>query len=314
MAAIKIFSGNSNLPLAKAIAEYLHLPLGEAVVSRFSDGEVRVQLKENVRGADVYIIQSTGSPAENIMELLLLIDAARRASAKRITAVIPYFGYGRQDKKDEPRVPISAKVIANLLTTVGVNRVVSVDLHVEQIQGFFDIPVDHLYAAPVFVEHIKNSDLVDLDNLVVVSPDAGHAKRARGVAKRLENRPLAIVDKRRSAPNVAAAMNVIGDVKGKVALLLDDIVDTAGSLVSAANALKDHGAVKVFACCTHLLLSGEAINRISNSPIEKLWGTDSLLLAEEKRISKIDQLSIAPLLGEAISRIHNEQSISSLFI
>lgn len=309
---LKIFTGNSNVLLTEEICSYLKIPLGNAQVKRFSDGEVNVEINENVRGKDVYVIQSTCYPVnENMMELLIMVDALKRASAKRITSVIPYYGYARQDRKVAPRSPISAKLVADLITTAGTHRVISMDLHAGQIQGFFDIPVDNIYAAPVIIEHIKNKFK---NNTVIVSPDAGGVERARAFAKRI-NSSLAIIDKRRIAPNIAKSMNVIGDVKDKTAILLDDMVDTAGTLVQSAEALKGAGANKVYACCTHPVLSGPAIERIYASPLEELVVTNTIPLRDNaESCNKIKVLSIAPLLGEAIKRIWKNESVSSLFI
>uniref|UniRef100_A0A7C4EJU4 Ribose-phosphate pyrophosphokinase n=1 Tax=Thermodesulfovibrio aggregans TaxID=86166 RepID=A0A7C4EJU4_9BACT len=310
---IKLITGNANPELAKKVSEYLKIPLTETTVSTFSDGEIMVQIKENVRGSDAFVIQSTCTPVNhNIMELLLIIDALKRASARRITAVIPYYGYARQDRKAQPRVPISAKLVANLIAVAGANRVLSIDLHAGQIQGFFDIPVDHLYATPVILEYLKNNNL--LDNIIVVSPDAGGVERARAFAKKI-NAALSIIDKRRDAPNVSKVMHVIGDVKGKDALIIDDMIDTAGTVVQAAQALKENGARRVFAACTHPVLSGPAIDRLSNSFIEELIVTDTIPAEDKKKLCpKIKILTVAHLLGEAIKRIHEETSISSLFV
>ncbi|MCS7203759.1 MAG: ribose-phosphate pyrophosphokinase [Thermodesulfovibrio sp.] len=310
---IKLITGNSNRELAKKVSEYLKIPLTEATVSTFSDGEIMIQIKENVRGSDAFVIQSTCTPVnDNIMELLLIIDALKRASARRITAVIPYYGYARQDRKAQPRVPISAKLVANLITIAGANRVLSIDLHAGQIQGFFDIPVDHLYAAPVILDYLRKNDL--LNNIIVVSPDAGGVERARAFAKKI-NAPLAIIDKRRDAPNVSKIMHVIGDVKDKDALIIDDMIDTAGTVVQAAEALKDKGARRVFAACTHAVLSGGAIEKLNNSFLEKLIVTDTIPIGDKKeRCPIIEVLTVAHLLGEAIKRIHEETSISSLFV
>lgn len=309
---LKLIAGTANLSLAHEISEYLEIPLVERIIDRFSDGEIKVQILENVRGMDVFVIQSTGAPAnDNLMELLLVIDALRRASAARITAVIPYYGYARQDRKDRPRVPISSKLVANLLVTAGANRILAVDLHADQIQGFFDIPVDHLYAAPVVTDYIKRN--YDPNELVIVSPDAGGTERARLFAKRLNVSRIAIIDKRRPKPNVSEVMHVVGEVSGYRAILVDDIVDTGGTLVKAAKALLENGTKSVAAACTHAVLSGPAIENIKNSPIEELIVTNTLPLPEEKKIKKIEILSVAELLGEAILRIHNEQSLSPLF-
>lgn len=310
---IKLITGNANPELAKKVSDYLQIPLTEATVSTFSDGEIMVQIKENVRGSDAFVIQPTCMPVNhNLMELLLIIDALKRASARRITAVIPYYGYARQDRKVQPRVPISAKLVANLITVAGANRVLSIDLHAGQIQGFFDIPVDHLLATPVILDYLKKSNL--LNNIIVVSPDAGGTERARAFAKKI-NAPLAIVDKRRDAPNVSKVMHVIGDVKDKDALIIDDMIDTGGTLVQAANALKEKGANRVFAACTHAVLSGPAIERLNNSVLEEVIVTDTIPLGEKKdKCPKLKVLTVAHLLGEAIKRIHEESSISSLFV
>jgi len=309
---LKIFSGNSNLPLAHAICRYLGMELGKAVVRTFSDGETMVEIGENVRGSDVFVIQPTCPPVnQNLMELLIMIDALRRASARRITAVIPYYGYGRQDRKVAPRTPITAKLVADLITTPGARRVLAMDLHAGQIQGFFNIPVDNLFAAPVLLEYICEHFL---ENLVMVSPDAGGVERTRAFAKRLEAQ-LAIIDKRRERPNESQVMNIIGNVKGKNVVILDDMVDTAGTLCQAAQALQEHGAKVIHACTTHPVLSGPAIKRIEASPISKLIVTDTIPLGPEaQKCRKIEVLSVAGLLGEAIQRIHNEDSVSSLFV
>jgi len=312
MSDLAIFSGNSNLPLAHKICEYLGLPLGGAKVKTFSDGEIQIEVNENVRGKDIFVTQSTCSPVnDSLMELLLMIDAFKRSSARRITAVMPYYGYARQDKKVAPRVPISAKLVANLLTVAGANRIITMDLHAGQIQGFFDIPVDNLFAAPVLLEHMRRS----FDgNLVIVSPDAGGVERARAFAKRLEA-DLTIIDKRRTVPNQARAMNVIGDVKGKTAVILDDMVDTAGTLTEAAQALREHGAAEVHACCCHPVLSGPAVERVVQSYIKTLVVTDTIPLQNAAlECGKIRVLSIAGLVGEAIIRSHNGDSVSSLFV
>jgi len=299
------------LPLAEKIAEHLGIKLGQVLLSRFSDGEIRIQIFENVRGKDVFVIQSTSYDANfHIMQLLLMVDALRRASARRINAVIPYFGYARQDRKDRPRVPISARLIADLLETAGVHRVITVDLHAGQIQGFFRIPLDHLMAFPVFVRYLKS---MNLKNVVFVSPDAGGVDRAMALARKLEG-GFAVLDKRREKPNVAEIIHVIGDVKGKVAFIVDDIVDTAGTLVKAAEALIKNGAKKVYAVATHGVLSGPALERISSSPIEKLILTDTINLKEKvEKCDKIEVLSISELLAEAIKRVHEERSITELF-
>ena len=310
---MKLLTGNSNLPLAKAIAEYLEIPLTDASVRRFADEEVFVEIHENVRGEDVFVLQSTAFPAnDNLMELLICIDALKRSSAKRITAVIPYFGYARQDRKPGPRTPISAKLVANLLTTAGANRVLSVDLHAGQIQGFFDIPTDNLYAAPVMSADIHAR--FGGKNIMVVSPDVGGVVRARALAKRLDNAPLAIVDKRRERAGESEVMNIIGDVEGRFCILIDDIVDSAGTLCNAAAALKAAGAEDVVAYCTHGVLSGGAVARVENSQLAELVISDSIGSHELiKDAKKIRHLTIAPLLAEAIRRIADETSVSSLF-
>ncbi|WP_337848069.1 ribose-phosphate pyrophosphokinase [Sphingomonas sp.] len=310
---MKLMAGNSNLPLAQAIASYLEIPLTKANVRRFADEEIFVEILENVRGEDVFVLQSTAYPAnDNLMELLIMIDALRRASAKRITAVLPYFGYARQDRKPGPRTPISAKLVANLITTAGANRVLSVDLHAGQIQGFFDIPTDNLFGAPVMSEDIKArfSDR----NLMVVSPDVGGVVRARALAKRLDNAPLAIVDKRREKAGESEVMNIIGEVEGRFCILIDDIVDSAGTLCNAAAALKAAGAEDVVAYCTHGVLSGGAVARVDGSALRELVITDSIgNHAVVDQAQKIRHLTIAPLLAEAIRRIADESSVSSLF-
>jgi ribose-phosphate pyrophosphokinase len=310
---MKLMSGNSNLPLVKSIAAYLELPVTEASVRRFADEEVFVEIHENVRGEDVFVVQSTSFPAnDNLMELLICIDALRRASAKRITAVLPYFGYARQDRKPGPRTPISAKLVANLITVAGANRVLSVDLHAGQIQGFFDIPTDNLWAAPVMSADIR----ARFSNrpITVVSPDVGGVVRARSLAKRLENAPLAIVDKRRERPGESEVMNIIGDVEGRFCILIDDIVDSAGTLCNAAGALREAGAEEVVAYCTHGVLSGAAVARVEGSALAELVITDSIAPTEDTAASeRLRFLTIAPLLGEAIKRIADESSVSSLF-
>ncbi len=308
---MKIFCGSASKTLCAQVCEHLGIPQGSAVVDSFSDGEVRVQLGENVRGKDVFIINSTSPPVnDHLLELLILIDAARRASAARVTAVLPYFGYARQDRKDKPRVPITAKLVSNLIVAAGADRVLTVDLHCDQLQGFFDIPVDHLSGELVLVRHLMEGPL---DNVVVVSPDTGSANRARTIANRIEA-PLAIVDKRRPKANVSEVMNVIGEVQGKRALVFDDLVDTAGTLVKAAQAIKDKGAVSVSACCTHAILSGPAIRRIEDSVLDQVIVSDSIPLRPEgQACKKIQVVSFAPLIGEAIKRIHHEESVSILF-
>ncbi len=312
MSAISIFSGNSNPVLARKISDYLARPLGSAKVSRFSDGELQIEIQENVRRQECFVIQSTCYPVnDNLMELLLMIDALKRSSATHITAVIPYYGYARQDKKVVPRVPISARLVADLLTNTGVDRLITLDLHAGQIQGFFNIPVDNLYAAPVILDYIKTSFSGDV---VVVSPDAGGVERARAFAKRL-HAGLAIVDKRRSAPNEAKAMAIIGEVEDKIAIILDDMVDTAGTLTEAAGVIKAKGARSVHACCTHAVLSGPAIERIENSSLETLMVTDTIPLTEAAgTCSKIKQFSIAKLVAEAIIRSYRGDSVHSLFV
>jgi ribose-phosphate pyrophosphokinase len=308
----QLFTGNSNRTLAKEIADFLGISVGDATVSNFSDGEIMVQINENVRGSDVFVVQSTCTPVNNnIMELLLMIDALRRASAARITAVMPYYGYARQDRKAAPRVPISARLVADLLEAVGIDRVLTIDLHAGQIQGFFDIPVDHLYSAPVLVDYVKKEYLNDL---VIVSPDAGGVERARAFAKRL-NASLAIIDKRRERANVSQVMHVIGDVNGKDAILFDDMIDTAGTITRAAAALKENGANQVTAACAHAVLSGPALDRINDSALEEVIVTNTIRMDEkQEKCKKLKVLSVASLLGEAIKRIHEETSVSSLFI
>ena len=310
---MKLLAGNSNTPLARSIADYLETELTEASVRRFADEEIFVEIHENVRGEDVFVIQTTSYPAnDNLMELLICIDALRRASAKRITAVVPYFGYARQDRKPGPRTPISAKLVANLITTAGANRVLSVDLHAGQIQGFFDIPTDNLFAAPVIAADIQAR--LSNKNLLIVSPDVGGVVRARGLAKRLDNAPLAIVDKRRERAGESEVMNIIGDVEGRTCILVDDIVDSAGTLCNAAAALKQQGAEDVFAYCTHGVLSGAAAARVAASELRELVVTDSIWSGEpDGESGKIRRLTIAPLLAEAIRRIADESSVSSLF-
>ena len=311
MNGLALFTGNSNPELAKSICGKLDISLTDVLVSRFSEGEIRVEIKENIRGKDVFIIQSTCPPTnDNLMELLILIDAARRASADRITAVLPYYGYARQDRKDQPRVPITAKLVANLIVAAGATRVLTMDLHASQIQGFFDIPVDHLYGINSLCEYFDNKKL---KNLVVVSPDVGGIKMARAYAKRL-GAGLAIVDKRRNSPESTSVMHILGNVKGKNAILVDDICATAGSLVEAVEALKKKGVQDVYAAITHGILSGKAIERIKNcKALRELVITNSIPLSKEKQVSKIKHVSVASLLGEAIQRIHNEESISCLF-
>ena len=309
---LKLFSGNANRPLAEEIAQHLRMRLGDADVSRFSDGEVYVQINENVRGQDVFVIQPTCPPVnDTLMELLVMMDALKRASARRITAVLPYYGYGRQDRKVMPRVPITAKLVADLITAAGCHRLLAVDLHAGQIQGFFNIPVDHLFAAPpVIVDYLAKKDLQDL---VLVSPDAGGVERARAIAKRL-NAGLAIIDKRRDGPNVALFMYLIGDVKNKDVVVIDDMIDTAGTLIQAVEAVKREGARRVLACAVHGVLSGPALKRIEESPLEEVIITNSVPLTPGKASPKVHVLSVAPLLAEAIRRIHDEESVSTLFV
>ena len=309
---MKLIAGNSNRPLAEAISAYLKTPLSEATIRRFSDMEIFVEVLENIRGEDVFVIQSTSYPAnDNLMELLIIIDALRRASARRITTVLPYFGYARQDRKTGPRTPISAKLVANLITTAGANRVLTLDLHAGQIQGFFDIPLDNLTAEPVLVNDIEKQ--YGRDNLVIVSPDVGGVIRARAIAKRLDAE-LAIIDKRRERAGVSEVMNVIGEIAGRRCILVDAIVDSAGTLVNAAAALVEQGAESVSAFVTHGVLSGGAVGRASSSPLSQIVTTDSILATEAVRVSaNVRQLTIAPLLGEAIRRISEETSVSSLF-
>jgi len=309
---LKLFSGNANRPLAEEIAQHLRMRLGDADVSRFSDGEVYVQINENVRGQDVFVIQPTCPPVnDTLMELLVMMDAFKRASARRITAVLPYYGYGRQDRKVMPRVPITAKLVADLITAAGCHRLLAVDLHADQIQGFFNIPVDHLFAAPpVIVDYLAKKDLQDL---VLVSPDAGGVERARAIAKRL-NAGLAIIDKRRDGPNVALFMYLIGDVKNKDVVVIDDMIDTAGTLIQAVEAVKREGARRVLACAVHGVLSGPALKRIEESPLEEVIITNSVPLTPGKASPKVHVLSVAPLLAEAIRRIHDEESVSTLFV
>ncbi len=306
---LKLIAGNANPTLAQQISQNLGIELSEAKIGRFSDGEIQVKIVDSVRGADCYIIQPTCAPVnENIMELLVIADALKRASARRITAVIPYYGYARQDRKAEPRVPITSKLVANLITASGINRVLTMDLHARQIQGFFDIPVDHLYARPVLFQYFKD---LNLDNPIVVSPDAGGVERARAFAKLL-NADLAIVDKRRPRPNEAAIMNIIGDVKGRNAIILDDMIDTGGTLTKVANAIKEAGAVTVYAAASHGVLSGEAIEKIKNSALQEVVITDSIV--HDKDLPKIKILSVASLLAEAIKKIYNDESLNTLFV
>ncbi len=308
---LKIFTGNSNIDLVEEIVRDLGTTMGKSQVKNFSDGEINVEIEESVRGMDVFVIQSICHPVNNnLMELLILIDALKRASAERITAVLPYYGYARQDRKVSPRAPISAKLIADLITAAGASRILTVDLHAGQIQGFFNIPVDHLFAAPVLLENLKKLK----NDLVIVSPDAGGVERARAYAKRL-NSSLAIIDKRREGPNVSQVMNIIGDVEGMIAILVDDLVDTAGTLARAAYALMEKGATAVYACCTHPVLSGKAVEIINNSPIVELMVTNTIPLREEaKTCPKIKVLSVSSLLADAIRRIYEDESVSCLFV
>jgi ribose-phosphate pyrophosphokinase len=308
---LKLIAGNSNLPLAKGISNYLGVPLVDSAVGKFADSEIGVQINENVRGADMFVIQSTCPPVnDNLMELLIIIDALRRSSARRITAVIPYYGYARQDRKVQPRVPISAKLVADLITTAGANRVLTMDLHAGQIQGFFNVPVDNLLASPVLIEYIKS---LNLSNVILVSPDAGGVERTRNFAKRL-NVSIAIIDKRRERPNESDVMNIIGDVSGKDAFIIDDMIDTGGTLTKAATALIQKGAKSVYACCTHAVLSGDAIDRINVSDLKKLVITDTIPTREKIQHSpKLEVLSVADLIGETIYRINVDKSVSSLF-
>ena len=307
--ALKIISGTSNLPLAQRISQYCGVPLTDCEVRRFADGEVKVQINQNIRGSDLFIIQPTNPPAENLFELLIMIDAARRASAKRITAVIPYYGYARQDRKDQPRVPITAKLVANLITVAGADRIITMDLHAAQLQGYFDIPHDHLYASKTFYDFFRDKHLT---NLVAVSADVGSIKIARAFAKELKC-PLAIIDKRREAVNEAEVMNIIGDVEGKNVIIRDDIVDTAGTIVLGADALKKHGALDIYVCVTHGVLSGPAIDRIQNSHISEMVITDTIERGSLHLPSKFTVLSTADVFGEAIRRIWHEESVSKLF-
>ena len=309
---LKIFGGRAHPALVAEICDSLNLSAGKVTAFNFSDGETFCQIEENVRGSDVFVVQPTCEPVnENLMELLIMLDSFKRSSASRVTAVLPYYGYARQDKKDKPRVPITAKLVADLISRAGANRVLTLDLHADQIQGFFDVPVDHLFAAPVLLDAVRRLDLPDL---VVVSPDAGGVERARAIAKRLQA-GLAIVDKRRTAPNVAEVMHIIGDVDGKTALVVDDIIDTAGTLCKTVDALKKEGARRVLAAGVHGILSGPALQRIAESPLEKVFITNTTPLdGKLARLDKLQPLSVAPLLGEAIRRIHEDSSVSSLFV
>jgi len=308
---LRVFTGNANIELADRICKYLNIQPGKAKVGRFSDGEIQVEIVENIRGMDTFLVQPTCPPvSDNLMELLIMLDAVKRASAKRITVVIPYYGYARQDRKVVPRAPISARLVANMITLAGATRVLAMDLHAGQIQGFFDIPVDHLYALPAQFEYLKKVE----GNVIIVSPDAGGVERAKELAKRM-NASIAIIDKRRERANVSKVMNIVGNVKNKTAILLDDMIDTGGSIVQAAEALIENGAKTVYACCTHAVLSGNAVERINGSPIKELVATNTIPLSEEaKKVEKIKVLDVSPILGEAIKRIHRDESVSSLFI
>lgn len=309
---LKIFSLNSNPALSQEIAEFIGVELGKCSVTRFSDGEVQINIEESIRGCDVYIVQSTSGPVnEHLMELLIMIDALKRASAKTINVVLPYYGYARQDRKARAREPITAKLVANLLETAGTTRLITLDLHAPQIQGFFDVPIDHLMGVPILGEYFKKKEFNNED-IVIVSPDHGGVTRARKLADRLKA-PIAIIDKRRPRPNVSEVMNIVGNVEGKIAILIDDIIDTAGTITLAAKAISESGAKEVYACCTHPVLSGPAMERIENSNIKELVVTNSIALAPEKKIDKVVELSVAPLIGEAIIRVHEEQSVSTLF-
>jgi ribose-phosphate pyrophosphokinase len=309
---LKLFSGNANIILAKEIADHLGIPLGDAFVATFSDGEINVKINENVRGGDIFVVQPTSQPVNNhLMELLIMIDAFKRASAKRITAVMPYYGYARQDRKAQPRVPITARLVADLISAAGADRVLTIDLHAGQIQGFFNVPVDNLFATPVLFDYLKD---IGLKDPVVISPDAGGVERARAFSKKLGGN-IAIIDKRRSAPNEAEVMNLIGEVSGRDALLLDDMIDTAGTITKAVDAIKKHGAKKVMAACSHAVLSGPAIKRLNESELDEIVVTNTIAMdGKQKECPKIKVLTVAPLLGEAIKRIHDESSLSSLFM
>jgi ribose-phosphate pyrophosphokinase len=306
---MRVFAGRSNKELANQIADFLGADLGACDIKQFSDGELFVKFNENIRGVDVFILQSTFPPAENLLELLIMIDAASRASAARITAVIPYYGYARQDRKDQPRVPITAKLVANLITMAGANRVLTMDLHAGQIQGFFDIPLDHLFASPVLIEYFME---VGLENLTVVAPDIGSVRMARAMAKRL-GAPIALIDKRRPVQNVAEVMNIIGDIEGRNVILFDDLTDTGGTLVNAAVALEKLGAKEIYVGCTHGVFSGDALRQIHDSPIREFVVTNTIPLDGKQPVEKLKVLSVARLLGEGIRRIHNGESVSSLF-
>jgi ribose-phosphate pyrophosphokinase len=307
---MKIFAGRANRPLAEEMARFLGTELGDCEIEQFSDGEIFIKINENVRGVDVFIVQPTFPPAENLLELLIMIDAASRASASRITAVLPYYGYARQDRKDQPRVAISAKLVANLITVAGANRVLTMDLHAGQIQGFFDIPLDHLFASPVLIDYFKE---LDLEDMTIVSPDIGSVRMARAFAKRFKA-PFALIDKRRPMPNVSEVMTVIGEVKGRNVIVLDDLIDTGGTVVEAAVAMKEKGAKDIYVGCTHGILSGNALERIQESPITELVVTNTVPMRDGKPSDKIRVLSVATLLGEAVRRIHEGESVSSLFV
>ena len=311
---IKIFAGNSNKPLAASMAECLGISLGRSDVGKFSDGEIQVSIHESVRGSDVYVVQSTSSPVNtNLMELLIMIDAMRRASAGRITAVIPYYGYARQDRKSRARDPITAKLVADLIVTAGADRVLTMDLHAAQIQGFFHVPVDHMYGAPILLPYFERKIAAYKKNVVMMSPDLGSVGRARIFAERLDV-PLAIVDKRRPKANVSEIMNIIGEINGKDVIIVDDLIDTAGTLCNAANAIKERGAKSVMACSTHAVLSGPALERIAASALEEVVVLDTIALPQEKKIDKIKVLSVAPVLAEAVARIYSDKPVSTLFI
>ncbi|MGK7379903.1 ribose-phosphate diphosphokinase [Planococcus sp. 1R117A] len=310
---MKIFALNSNPELAEEIAKHVGLPLGKSSVTHFSDGEIQINIEESIRGCDVFIVQSTSEPVnENLMELLIMIDAVKRASARTVNVVMPYYGYARQDRKARSREPITAKLVANLLETAGATRVIALDLHAPQIQGFFDILIDHLLAVPLLSDYFLNDSGIDLDNVIIVSPDHGGVTRARKMADRLKA-PIAIIDKRRPRPNVAEVMNIVGNVEGKTAIIIDDIIDTAGTITIAASALIKSGAKEVYACCTHPVLSGPAVGRINESVIKELIVTNSIALPEEKKTAKIKQLSVAKLMAETIVRVHEQKSVSTLF-
>jgi ribose-phosphate pyrophosphokinase len=307
---LKLFTLNSNRELAREIADAIGVNLGECSVNRFSDGEIQINIEESIRGCDVFVVQSTSNPVnEHLMELLIMIDALKRASARKINVVMPYYGYARQDRKARSREPITAKLVANLLETAGASRMITLDLHAPQIQGFFDIPIDHLMGVGILADYFEKKQL---DDIVIVSPDHGGVVRARKMADRMKA-PIAIIDKRRPRPNVAEVMNIIGNIEGKTAIIIDDIIDTAGTITLAANALVEHGAREVYACCTHPVLSGPAIERIQHSKIKELVVTNSIALKDEQRIDKIKQLSVAPLLAEAIIRVYEHKSVSVLF-